>query len=118
MRFHELTFFLGRPGAGQNSLDCLLHPDHGVAAPVEQDVGRVDHQLLYHGLDDAAIFTVKPGRVVYYILLFELDVKQRFIYSSLLHSYWNEMDVPENKISVVFLKCIKYFASKRHNVLF
>ena len=87
MRFHELTFFLGRPGAGQNSLDCLLHPDHGVAAPVEQDVGRVGHQLLHHGLDDAAIFTVKPGRVVYYILLFELDVRQRFIYSSLLHSY-------------------------------
>ena len=56
--------------------------------------------------------------VVYYILLFELDVKQRFIYSSLLHSYWNEMDVPENKISVVFLKCIEYFASKRHDVLF
>ena len=87
MRFHELTFFLGRPGASQNSLDCLLHPDHGVAAPVEQDVGRVDHHLLYHWLDDAAIFTVKPGRVIYYILLFELDVKQRFIYSSLLHSY-------------------------------
>ena len=64
MRFHELTFFLGRPGAGQNSLDCLLHPDHGVAAPVEQDVGRVGHQLLHHGLDAAAIFTVKPGRVV------------------------------------------------------
>ena len=59
MRFHELTFFHGRPGAGQNSLDCLLHPDHGVAAPVEQDVGCVGHQLV-----DAAIFTVKPGRVV------------------------------------------------------
>ena len=62
MRFHELTFFLGRPGASQNSLDCLLHPDHGVAAPVEQDVGRVGHQLLSRGLDNAGV-TVKPGRV-------------------------------------------------------
>ena len=50
-----------------SSLDRLLHPDHGVSAPVEQDVGRgvrlrAGHQLLSCGLDDAVV-TVKPGRV-------------------------------------------------------
>ena len=48
-------------------LDCLLHADHGVSAPVEEEVGGgavlgAGHQLLRRGLDDAVV-TVQPARV-------------------------------------------------------
>ena len=49
------------------SLDGLLHADHGVAPPVEEDVGGgggagARHQLLRCGLDDAVV-TVQPAGV-------------------------------------------------------
>ena len=50
-------------------VDRLLDPDHGVPAPVEEDVGGgvglgAGHQLLRRGLDDAVV-TVQPGRVAW-----------------------------------------------------
>ena len=49
------------------SLDGLLHADHGVPPPVEEDVGGggvggTGHQLLRGGLDDAVV-TVQPAGV-------------------------------------------------------